>query len=193
MSACRKLAEEAYPAPGKAKNAPKAAENGVEDGPHRLDMRVGKIVEVKKHPDADTLYVESIDVGESEPRTIVSGLANFVKLEDMQDRLVVVLCNLKAAKMRGIESKGMVLCTSNTDHTEVEPLLVPEGSKPGDRVSVEGYSGKPDDQLNPKKKIWEKLQVDLKTNSAGNATWKDNLLQTQIGSVTSRLKNASIK
>ncbi|XP_055701335.1 tyrosine--tRNA ligase, cytoplasmic [Phlebotomus papatasi] len=189
----KKLAEEAYPAPGKVKNAPKAAENGVEDGPHRLDMRVGKVVEVKKHPDADTLYVESIDVGESEPRTIVSGLANFVKLEDMQDRLVVVLCNLKAAKMRGIESKGMVLCTSNADHTEVEPLLVPEGSKPGDRISVEGYPGKPDDQLNPKKKVWEKLQVDLKTNSAGEATWKENLLQTQIGSVTSRLKNASIK
>lgn len=110
----RKLAEEAYPAPGKpAKGGNKqAAAAPEEDGPHRLDIRVGKIVEVKKHPDADTLYVESIDLGESEPRQVVSGLANFVTMEEMQNRLVAVLCNLKPAKMRGVESKGMVLCTS---------------------------------------------------------------------------------
>lgn len=110
----RKLAEEAYPAPTKpgkgGSKAPAAAE--VEDGPHRLDIRVGKIVNVSKHPDADTLYVESIDLGESEPRQVVSGLANFVPIEEMQNRLVAVLCNLKPAKMRGVESKGMVLCTS---------------------------------------------------------------------------------
>jgi tyrosyl-tRNA synthetase len=42
----------------------------------------------------------------------------------------------------------------------VEPLDPPEGSSPGDRVFVEGYeTGKPDDKLNPKKKVWEKLQV----------------------------------
>lgn len=111
----RKLAEEAYPAPGKpAKggNKPAAAAAETEDGPHRLDIRVGKIVEVNKHPDADTLYVESIDLGEAEPRQVVSGLANFVPIDQMQNRLVAVLCNLKPAKMRGVESKGMVLCTS---------------------------------------------------------------------------------
>lgn len=80
--------------------------------PSRLDIRVGKIVEVSKHPDADSLYVEKIDLGEDKPRTIVSGLVNFIPIEEMQDRLVVVLCNLKPAKMRGIESQGMVLCAS---------------------------------------------------------------------------------
>uniref|UniRef100_A0A1L8DRS0 Tyrosine--tRNA ligase n=1 Tax=Nyssomyia neivai TaxID=330878 RepID=A0A1L8DRS0_9DIPT len=187
----KKLSEEAYPVPGKTKNAPKATEN--EDGPHRLDIRVGRVVDVKKHPDADTLYVESIDVGESAPRTIVSGLANFVPLEEMQNRLVVVLCNLKAAKMRGIESRGMVLCTSNADHTDVEPLIVPAACQPGDRVTVEGFPGTPDEQLNPKKKVWEKLQVDLKTNSTGDATWQDNLLVTPSGRLTSRLMGATIK
>ena len=116
MLTFRKLAEQAYPAPGKpAKggNKPAAPAAGeAEDGPHRLDIRVGKIVQVGKHPDADTLYVESIDLGEAEPRQVVSGLANFVPIEQMQDRLVAVLCNLKPAKMRGVESKGMVLCTS---------------------------------------------------------------------------------
>lgn len=109
----RKLAEDAYPSPGKAaKGGAKPAAAVEEDGPHRLDIRVGKIVEVKKHPDADTLYVESIDLGELEPRQVVSGLANFVPMDQMKDRLVAVLCNLKPAKMRGVESKGMVLCTS---------------------------------------------------------------------------------
>lgn len=53
--------------------------------------------------------------GEEQPRTIVSGLVNYVPINEMQDRLVVVLCNLKPAKMRGIESSGMVLCASMYD------------------------------------------------------------------------------
>lgn len=80
--------------------------------PSRLDIRIGKIVEVSKHPDADALYVEKIDLGEAAPRTVVSGLVNFVPIEEMQNRMVVVLCNLKPAKMRGNESQGMVLCAS---------------------------------------------------------------------------------
>lgn len=109
---CRALSDKAYPSPARAgaKNTQVAVI--VDDGPHRLDIRVGKIVDVSKHPDADTLYVEKIDLGEAAPRTIVSGLAKFVPIEEMQNRFVAVLCNLKPAKMRGIESQGMVLCTS---------------------------------------------------------------------------------
>lgn len=109
------LSQAAYPAPpkpAKGGNKPAPAASAEEDGPHRLDIRVGKVVAVEKHPDADTLYVERIDLGEAEPRTVVSGLAKFVPIEEMLNRSVVVLCNLKPAKMRGVESRGMVLCTS---------------------------------------------------------------------------------
>ena len=51
-------------------------------------------------------------MGEAEPRTVVSGLVQFAPREELQDRLVVVLCNLKPQKMRGIESQGMLLCAS---------------------------------------------------------------------------------
>lgn len=68
---------------------------------------------VKKHPEADALYVEKIDLGEPEARTIVSGLVKHVPIEQMENRLVAVLCNLKPAKMRGVESQGMVLCASS--------------------------------------------------------------------------------
>lgn len=74
----------------------------------RLDFRVGKIIEVSKHPDADSLYLEKIDCGEPQPRTVVSGLVKFVPIEEMKDRMVVVMCNLKPAKMRGVTSEAMV-------------------------------------------------------------------------------------
>lgn len=65
----------------------------------KLDLRIGKIVDINKHPDADTLYVEKIDCGEDNPRTVVSGLVNHVPIEEMRDRIVMVLCNLKPVKV----------------------------------------------------------------------------------------------
>ena len=65
---------------------------------------------ILQHPDADSLYLEKIDVGEEQPRTVISGLAGVIPLEDLADRMVVMLCNLKPQKMRGIESQAMVMC-----------------------------------------------------------------------------------
>lgn len=66
--------------------APAAAAASVPDVT-KMDIRVGRIVSCEKHPDADALYVEHIDVGEAEgPRTIVSGLVKYVPLEEMQVR-----------------------------------------------------------------------------------------------------------
>merc|ERR1711874_552900 len=136
----------------------------------RLDMRVGHIRTAKKHPDADALYVEEIDCGDNKPRTVISGLVKFVPEAEMQDRMVVVLCNLKPSKMRGIMSEAMVMCASTPE--KVELLVPPPGSKPGDHVRVEGFTRSPDAQLNPKKKIFEACAPDLRVNSAKEATYK---------------------
>ena len=64
----------------------------------KLDFRVGLIKSVKRHPDAEALYVEEIDIGEEKPRQVVSGLVKFMPESELQDRLVVLLCNLKPAK-----------------------------------------------------------------------------------------------
>lgn len=70
--------------------------------PSKLDLRVGKIINVERHPEADSLYVESIDLGEeSGPRTVVSGLVKFMEESALLNQFVVLLCNLKPAKMRG--------------------------------------------------------------------------------------------
>ncbi|KAK7870278.1 hypothetical protein R5R35_001005 [Gryllus longicercus] len=147
--------------------------DGSEEPPidvRRLDFRVGRIMSVKKHPDADSLYVEEIDVGESKPRTVVSGLVKFVPIEEMENRLVVLLCNLKPAKMRGITSEAMVMCASTPEKVEV--LIPPQGSVPGDLIHVEGYPRVPDPVLNPKKKIFETVAPDLKTSDKKIVTYK---------------------
>lgn len=161
----------------------------------RIDLRIGKIVEVQKHPDADSLYLEKIDLGEEKPRQIVSGLVKWHTLEEMQNRLVVVFCNLKPAKMRGILSEGMVLCASTPE--KVELMTPPPDSVPGDLVHCEGYNRNPDALLNPKKKIWESIAPDLKTNDNLIGCYKGAPLHIpgkgQIKATIPSLKGAHVK
>ena len=66
-----------------------------------------------QHPEADSLYVETVDLGEeSGPRTVISGLNGLVPMDQLDQSLGVFLCNLKPSKMRGIESQAMLMCAS---------------------------------------------------------------------------------
>ena len=85
-----------------------------------LEIRTGKIVEISQHPEAESLFVEKVDLGEeSGPRVIVSGLVQYCSAESLLNRPVVVLCNLKPRALKGITSNGMLLCASSADHTKV--------------------------------------------------------------------------
>ncbi|XP_059197420.1 aminoacyl tRNA synthase complex-interacting multifunctional protein 1a [Centropristis striata] len=141
----------------------------------RLDLRVGRIITAEKHPDADSLYVEQVDVGEASPRTVVSGLVKHIPLDQMQNRMAVLLCNLKPAKMRGVVSQAMVMCASSPDKVEI--LDPPSGSVPGDRLTFQGFPGEPDKELNPKKKVWEQIQPDLRTDGQFVATYKGSAFE----------------
>lgn len=156
----------------KKQKAPKQTKPAEPDVPgiSRVNFLVGLITEAKMHPDADSLYVETIDVGEDEPRTVISGLAKHVPLEQMQNRLIVLCANLKPRKMRGILSQGMVMCASGDG--KVEPIAPPADSKPGDAITFEGFERVPDAVLPPKKKIYEGVAPELKTNDQGVATYK---------------------
>ncbi|KAL6764487.1 hypothetical protein V8C86DRAFT_1592312 [Haematococcus lacustris] len=158
-----------------------------------LDIRVGTIIKVGRHPNADALYVEEIDVGESAPRQIISGLVKFVPEEAMRGLRVLVVCNLKPAKMREVMSFGMVLCASNETHDQVVPVAVPEGVPNGERCTVEGYEAAPLEEVNPKKKILERLFPDMKTNSEGVPCYKGAVFKTSKGPVTSPLPDAWVK
>ncbi len=85
----------------------------------KVELRVGKILHAQKHPKADKLLIFKIQLG-SEERQIVSGIAKHFKPEDLIGKQVVVVCNLKPVKLRGVESQGMILSAA----TEDDKLLV---------------------------------------------------------------------
>ena len=75
----------------------------------KLDLRVGTIVAAERVPKADKLLKLSIDIGEPQPRTVVSGIAMHYQPEQLPGQQVVLVANLEPRKMRGVESQGMVL------------------------------------------------------------------------------------
>jgi aminoacyl tRNA synthase complex-interacting multifunctional protein 1 len=151
--------------------------------PALIDLRVGHILKAIKHPEADSLYVSTIAMGDKPGtddtaeyegqvcRTVCSGLNGLVPLEEMQGRKVVVVANLKPVKMRGVKSCAMVLAASPRlkegeadDHKgPVELVSPPAAAKAGERVYFDGWRGEPEKVLNPKKKIWETFQPGFTT------------------------------
>lgn len=124
----------------------------------------------------------------------------------MQNRLVIVMCNLKPAKMRGIESQAMVMCASSPEKVDfvifqtnilyqVEIMEIDADSVPGTSVLCPPYAHRPDAILNPKKKVWETVAEDLKVSLDGIATWKGQPLL--VGGATNMtaptLRNVNIK
>lgn len=100
-----------------------------------LNLKVGKILEVRDHPNADKLYILGIDLG-AEKRQIVAGLKGHYKPEELTDKKIIVLTNLKYAKLRGMESQGMLLAAD--DGNQVGILTVHD-SVPGDKAGFEGF------------------------------------------------------
>ncbi|MDO5301180.1 MAG: methionine--tRNA ligase [Tissierellia bacterium] len=78
----------------------------------QLDLRVGTVLKAEDHPNADKLYVLTVDMG-SEERTILSGIKEWYEAEELVGRQVVVVTNLKPRKMRGILSEGMLLAAED--------------------------------------------------------------------------------
>ncbi|OZJ02377.1 hypothetical protein BZG36_04443 [Bifiguratus adelaidae] len=169
----------------------------------RLDIRVGYIRNCKKHESADTLYVEEIDLGDGEGvyRTVVSGLVKHVPIEEMQNRWVLCLTNLKPANMRGVKSEAMVLCSTAPDGSKVEILGFTDAShlRPGMRVTFDGMEGEAEKVLNPKKKYWETVQPDLRTSAERVAMYKDlpfrikDTAGQSVGVVSQTIAGGSIK
>lgn len=94
----------------------------------RLEMRVGNIIDVKRHENADKLYIVQVDVGERTLQTVTS-LVPYYCEDELRGKTVVVLCNLQKAKMRGETSECMLLC-AETDDGDESVLLTPERLMP---------------------------------------------------------------
>ncbi|GMF08363.1 unnamed protein product [[Candida] boidinii] len=155
-----------------------------------LNLRIGKIIDIKRHENADKLYVSQIQIEENtsqeynsesdaeiiKPKTVqvCSGLVDYIPKEILLNSRVVLLTNLKPSKMRGVKSEAMLLAASNENqienNTEVSKikveLVIPPAELPlGTLMYFKGF--KPQDPTNIpriKGKAWENIVSFLKTN-----------------------------
>lgn len=111
---------------------------GSSDPFSKLDLRVAQILSVTDHPQADKLYVMQIDLGPLGKRTIVAGIRPYYSKEELLNRCIVVVANLKPVMLRGVESKGMLLAAKDAD--VACSLLVPQNASAGAQVGVEGIA-----------------------------------------------------
>ncbi|MFR5833851.1 MAG: methionine--tRNA ligase [Acutalibacteraceae bacterium] len=124
----RKQKEQAAAAPAPAQDKPEGVATLIDIAQFKqVSLRVGHILTAEKVEKADKLLKFSVQVGD-EVRTIVSGIAKYYTPEEMVGKQVVVVANLKPAKLRGIESQGMLLCAVTADGNVV--LVSPEKSVP---------------------------------------------------------------
>ncbi|KAH0795769.1 TRNA binding domain containing protein [Histomonas meleagridis] len=152
-----------------------------------IDVRVSRIVKIWPHPDADTLYCEEIDIGDGVIKRVITGVRNYIPIEEMENRLVVVFTNIKPGKIRGQPSEAMVFAGSNADHSKVELLTPPADTPVGTRVLCGDFVNpeiKP--SVDSKGKWWKAVSANnqLTINADGQACYKGVPLRVPQGNIT---------
>lgn len=106
-----------------------------------VELKAARILSAEKHPEAEKLFVVKLDAGELEPRTIVSGLVGHYTAEELTGKTIVLVANLKPAKLRGVISQGMLLAAEDAGGSL--EVLEP-GAEPGTPVIPAGTEPAPD-------------------------------------------------
>ena len=114
--AAEKAAEKAQAKAKKHAKESTVSEESTEETPQisiddffKVALRAGKVVSAEAHPNADRLLVLQVDIGETRPRNIVAGIAARYSPDELVGKQVVIVANLKPAKLRGVVSEGMLL------------------------------------------------------------------------------------
>lgn len=111
-----------------------------------IELRVAKIIKVEKNSASDKLYVETLDDGSGAPRVIQSGLREYMTSDELFGKNIILVSNLESRRLRGIESRGMLLAVDYKDEDGSDKVEVLEApwAKPGDAVVIEGAAGAPE-------------------------------------------------
>jgi aminoacyl tRNA synthase complex-interacting multifunctional protein 1 len=156
----------------------------------QLEFKVGVITKVWIHEAADTLYCEEIDVGETEPRQIASGLRPHFSLEQMMGQRLLVVTNLKAKNLVGFKSHGMVLCAAKTlDGAErVEFVEPPADASIGEVISFQDLPApEPISAAQvEKRKVFAAASEKMMTNESKIAVWDGHAFMTSAGPCTTK-------
>jgi len=116
-----------------------------EDPFSKLDLRVAKVIGVKDHPNADSLYLLHLDLGKLGKRVIIAGMKPHYTVKEITGKKIIIVSNLKPANIRGIKSNGMLLAAEDSKGTC--SLLDPGDVNAGTEVLIEGITKKPDNVL----------------------------------------------
>ena len=131
-----------------------ASAGGIDPG--LIDLEVGKIISIERHPNAEKLYVEQVQMGGGEVRQIISGLVPYCKEEELLGKNVIIVKNLKAAALRNKTSNGMLLAVEHEGKLEV---LSPKEAKPGDKVEISGIKRQPGHEITIEHFLTMKMEV----------------------------------
>lgn len=127
-----------------------------------LNLVVGQIVEIKKHPEAEKLYIEKVNLGNKEIQ-IVSGLVPYYKEDELLNKKIIVLTNLEKAKLRGVESEGMLLAAEQTianSEVEVGEIEVLTCDAPiGTKITLENKNSIPKTKITFKEFLEVSIEV----------------------------------
>lgn len=152
----------------------KKLEKKVEDPFSVLNLKVAHITKVDNHPNAEKLYVLTLDIGTDQTRQLVAGIKPHYKPEELVGKHIIFISNLKPANLRGIESQGMLLAAEKDNVVKV--LEAPEAHA-GDQVLVDG--------ITPKKEqitIEDFQKIKLTTRNK-TAVYGDKPLKTHKGNI----------
>lgn len=161
----------------------------------QCDLRVGRITDVSHHPEADGLYVMQVTYANDETRTVCAGLRKFLTEEELSNRLVVTICNLKPRKLRGVASEAMILAgsvVSGGEKKTVVPISPPDGVQPGDIVGAQGVEGERtvSDGKFVSGKTWDKVVPRLNVKNE-TACYDGKPLVVSAGVVTCKLPDGT--
>ena len=169
-----------------------------------IELKAARITAVQQHPEADKLFIETLDDGTEEGRTIVSGLVGHYTAEELLNRTIVVVANLKPAKLRGVKSEGMLLAASAPDTSEgaaegaeVVEVLFLQDVAPGTVLTVEGVgpqasSEQPENQPRKRIKIDDFFAIPLRAVDGEVRVGESRILAAGAPLKTSRVLNGSV-
>lgn len=129
------------------------------EGFEKLNLMAGQIVKVEKHPDSEKLFILQVNLGK-EKRQIVSGLQGIYEEKNLQDKKVVVITNLKPAKLGGYDSNGMVLACENPNIGHGDCGLLTTNLKIGANLSCGDNVANNDSKI--KSKVFQKIEMNGK-------------------------------
>jgi len=150
-----------------------------EDPFSKLDLRVAKVIGVKDHPNADTLYMLHLDLGTLGKRVIIAGMKPHYSKEEITGKKIIIVSNLKPANIRGLKSNGMLLAAE--DNKGTCSLLDPGEANPGSEVKIEGVLKKPENIL----EFEDFKKVNMKIGEEQKAVYNGKILKVDKWEVKS--------